>query len=456
MSVLPGFNSWIYIQQLGCPTNWSVSPAQSTPYRVFLPKMAIITNVFPVQVCRLFPQQPLDSHEEENDETAPEVIAPTECPTLLRDYRQSIRYSASPFHKRQKSVSFSNVIDHFIPPREQDSPELSTRKVQKSRASEQDGPKPHPHKLHLGPWPHPRLPAPPPTDFDTGVDPMNPFRSRHPSDEKTPTEPGMSSRSRFSSSSSRSEESNPPPPVSRVKALTQAFNNLTSSNKSTSRSVGKPDHRRRVSWTDRVRRSLSWSSKGSHKGTKEADEPNEGVKKGKAFLHTPPESRDSNAIANKERGVEAMKEVMEKEHGVESEGMKKAPEVESEAMKKGNEIELANSPPGSSRSSPIYLQPPRSSESLVPDNLAVHSAEEYIASIGGSSSPYGPPPPIPERNPARLSYSPQQTEGMGSKAKERLKREAGDLGRLSEAAAGGLIGMEIYSKEDRGDDSEPI
>jgi hypothetical protein len=42
---------------------------------------------------------------------------------------------------------------------------------------------------------------------------------------------------------------------------------------------------------------------------------------------------------------------------------------------------------------------------------------------------------------------------MRSGAKGRLRKEARDLGRLSELGADGLVGKECYSGEERGDDS---
>jgi hypothetical protein len=226
-----------------------------------------------------------DQAVDEKDEETGDITTPTKSPAALQKRHQSVKHdrkfslprslqqilttaSASPItmpkspsalrdpninHTRRKSVTFSTLLNGFPSPKVQVQPERPTRVIPDRPA--RDMPTPNTQR---------QLSA-----FETGFSFMTSLGLCNANETKPPslTVSPLVSRIglRYASNETRnlSSESKPSPPVSKVKALAQAFNNLTAPNGPVRRRGSVSGHRRSDSWTEKVRRSISLSSKSS-------------------------------------------------------------------------------------------------------------------------------------------------------------------------------------------------
>lgn len=115
---------------------------------------------------------------------------------------------------------------------------------------------------------------------------------RQPSDASRTTSASSHYHSRQTSASSRGTSSETKP-VSKVKALAQAFNNLTAPKDSVKGRASSSGHKKNDSWTEKIRRSISGTSKKDQKEGKELKMTNEEVE---------PESPVEEAHKVEERG----------------------------------------------------------------------------------------------------------------------------------------------------------
>lgn len=218
--------------------------------------------------------------------------------------------------------------------------------------------------------------------------PVSKLASRQTNAESKP--PQLSSDaniSRQASTSSR-QTSSESKPLSKVKALAQAFNNLTAANGPVRRRTSVSGHKRSDSWTTKIRRSLSLSSKkdqdpanqngGDLAVTTEDVEPASPVKE-EANIG----DGDDETKLKSESGVKPAGEVKSVEK------IEPAEKMEPEVWAKEEEIQLTNSPSGSPSMVPTELPFDLSIlDSIIPDTRASFIFPLVSASTRQSADSY--------------------------------------------------------------------